>query len=214
MPEEVKEGLPIVKQDISNSLLTARIVELGIDRRDLISVGISRIEQATKTKIKELEQSRTEAITRKEAFEARLTESEEADKIIEEFKGFAAKLELGELTFTKTSHVGLDRTRKVQLSITTNKGNVGKGSLNSSVICSLSDPQLNSALDDAIKDINELDSRIIGLKKKIANMPALERAIAANIVTAQLQKSAEGQEVVSLLEGMIPLDIESYLDKF
>lgn len=72
----------------------------------------------------------------------------------------------------------------------------------------------SSAISKKVKDLASLEEKLAGLmdeavswRKRIGNIPALERKSRARIVTAKLASSEEGQKVLDLLAQNIEDDI-------
>lgn len=62
---------------------------------------------------------------------------------------------------------------------------------------------LMNEADRCEKDIASVNSEIVGLKRKLSDMPAMERQIRARVVEAELNKSDNGKGLLESLTGQI-----------
>ncbi len=194
--------------DIANSSI---VTDIRIDKNDLLTVVLSRAEQKmqvavqdamNKVKALEKDQGKADAALKEAVSAVSGTHYKDA---IEKFKAALALVD-ATATVTTTSQLKTDNQNNYTDKVAVEMRVTSTGGYNSSLCFSTTVPTTD-AIKAQIAEITGIKAslqtareEVVTWRKKLANLPALERQYKAKLVEAQLSKTEDGKDLLASLD--------------
>lgn len=192
-----------------NQVQVVSKTEITLDMEKIAIIGIAKGEKKFKERLKTLKaelskvDKEIEELSEKLKSEAKVAVPEKVKNAVSSFENAIKSLEIKtkvEMNIEVHLH-----TKKNNFSVQL-ANNVGYGMRKFELFESSSDfsdsqNRILSDIESREKKLEELSSELIDLRRKLADVPGLERQIKANIAEQELKKTEEGRQILSTLDN-------------
>lgn len=188
--------------------------DVEIDMKEIVSVGVAKMERKFGIRIKELQNKSTELAAEETKVEDAISE------ICKELTPQSIKVLQGQFTLIVDCGLSTKLDRSINLSNNTNhyvfllNKDGFHGANNQSMTLSIqtipfSDEQME--LSDTISGLNDqrhsVSTEIVSLRQKMDDVPKLERQMRARVVESQLTKTEDGKQILDTLMSQFEDDL-------